>query len=212
MGISVYEKVIQKRNENMYKETKIFISDKDGYNTYRIPALIVSKKGTILAFCEGRKNSSSDSGDIDIVLKRSFDNGITWGTMELVADCGIDTIGNPAPVVDRDTGTIWLLLTQNLAAGPESMIIEGKAPRTVWVTYSQDDGNSWAEPKEITGDVKDPSWTWYATGPCHGIQLNNGRMVIPCDHVAGTNPKYAESAHSHVIYSHDHGKTWEIGG
>lgn len=196
----------------MYKETKLFVSGEDGYNTYRIPALVESGKGTILAFCEGRKFSSSDSGDIDIVLKRSFDNGETWEPMQLVADYGKDTVGNPAPVLDRDTGIIWLLLTKNFADKPESMIISNGAPRTVWVTYSEDDGASWAETVEITQDVKKPEWTWYATGPCHGIQLKSGRLVIPCDHVLGNSRNYAESAYSHVIYSDDHGKSWKIGG
>jgi len=196
----------------MYTHKKLFISGTDGYHTYRIPAIMASGNGTMLAFCEGRKNSSSDSGDIDIVLKRSFDNGNTWDAMQIIADNGIDTVGNPAPVLDKDTGTIWLLLTENLAAGPEPMIIAGKAPRTVWITHSNDDGLTWAEPEEITEHVKDPSWTWYATGPCHGIQLKNGRLVIPCDHVKGNSSNYAESAHSHVIYSDDHGATWKIGG
>jgi len=195
-----------------YTETALFTSGENGYNTYRIPAVIVSKKGTILAFCEGRKNSISDSGDIDIVIRRSFDNGINWDDMRVILDDGKDTIGNPAPVVDHDTGIIWLLVTRNLAEGPESLIVQGKAPRTVWVTYSEDEGKTWAELKEITQDVKKPSWTWYATGPCHGIQLKNGRLIIPCDHVEGTNRNYAESAHSHIIYSDDHGKTWHIGG
>ena len=196
----------------MYKGTRLFVSGEDGYHTYRIPALAVSNRGTILAFCEGRRNSRSDSGDIDIVLKRSFDDGQSWGPMQIVADGDPDTTGNPAPVVDRSTGTIWLLLCKNLADGHEGMIIAGKAPRTIWVTHSDDDGAIWAEPKEITHDVKNPSWTWYATGPCHGIQLQNGRLVIPCDHVAGTNRNYSESAHSHVIYSDDHGENWKLGG
>ncbi len=195
-----------------YNEITLFVSRENGYNTYRIPAVIVSKTGTILAFCEGRKNSIDDSGDIDIVMRRSFDNGRNWEDMHIILDDGKDTIGNPAPVVDRDTGIIWLLVTRNLAEGPESLIIEGKAPRTVWVTYSEDDGKTWAELKEITQYVKKPSWTWYATGPCHGIQLKNGRLVIPCDHVEGTNKDYSEFAHSHIIYSDDHGKTWHIGG
>ncbi|MEK7396453.1 MAG: sialidase family protein [Candidatus Poribacteria bacterium] len=196
----------------MYNEIALFISGEGGYHTYRIPAVIISGKGTILAFCEGRKNSSSDSGDIDIVMRRSFDNGKSWENMQVILDDGKDTVGNPAPVFDRETGVIWMLITRNLAEGPESMIIEGKAPRTAWITCSQDDGETWAELKEITQDVKKPSWTWYATGPCHGIQLKSGRLVIPCDHVEGTSRDYAESAHSHIIYSDDHGKTWHIGG
>lgn len=195
-----------------YDEKDLFVSGENGYNTYRIPAITVSQKGTILAFCEGRRNSVDDSGDIDIILRRSFDNGKNWENMRVILDDGKDTIGNPAPVVDRDTGIIWLLVTRNLADGPESLIIQGKAPRTVWVTYSEDDGETWAELKEITQDVKKTTWTWYATGPCHGIQLKNGRLIIPCDHVEGTNRDYSEFAHSHVIYSDDHGETWHIGG
>ena len=196
----------------MYEETKLFESGTEGYHTYRIPALVVSNKGTILAFCEARKDTGSDTGDIDIALKRSFDNGKTWEPMRIIVDDGPNVAGNPAPVVDRDTGVIWLPFCKNLGDGPEPMIIAGEAPRTVWVTHSADDGVTWAEPKEITGDVKDPSWTWYATGPCHGIQLQSGRLVIPCDHVAGNSREYAKSGYSHVIYSDDHGESWQIGG
>jgi sialidase-1 len=196
----------------MHKEKTLFVRGESSYHTYRIPALIVSKKGTILAFCEGRRNNASDSGDIDIILKRSFDNGQTWEQMQLVVDYGIDTAGNPAPVVDQNTGTIWLLFNKNFADKPQGMIVEGEAPRTVWITFSEDDGATWAKPKEITDDVKDPSWTWYATGPCHGIQLQNGRLVIPCDHADSTSRIYAKSVHSHVIYSDDHGQNWRIGG
>ena len=196
----------------MYKQARLFISGQDGYHSYRIPAVIVSNKGTILAFCEGRRNSRSDSGDIDIILKRSFDNGRNWEPMQVVANGDTNTTGNPAPVVDKSTGTIWMLLCKNLADGPESMIVAGEAPRTVWVTCSNDDGETWADPKEITNEVKDPSWTWYATGPCHGIQLQNGRLVIPCDHVAGNRRDYAGTGHSHIVYSDDHGKSWKLGG
>jgi len=196
----------------MYEQLKLFAGGEDGYHSYRIPALVTSSRGTILAFCEGRKNSRSDSGEINIVLKRSFNNGRTWEPMRVIADDGPNTVGNPAPVVDRDTGVIWLLLCKNLGDGAEGKIVAGEAPRTVWVTCSTDDGATWGELKEITQDVKDPSWTWYATGPCHGIQLQSGRLVIPCDHVVGTSRDYAASGRSHVIYSDDHGESWQIGG
>ena len=206
----------------MNEQTRLFVSGKDGYHSYRIPTLVASNRGTILGFCEGRKSNRSDSGDIDIVLRRSFDNGRTWEPTRVLVDDGPNTAGNPAPVVDRNTGIIWLFLCKNLADGPHDLIVEGKAPRTVWVTSSTDDGATWAEPTEITDDVKDPSWTWYATGPCHGIQLQTGRLVIPCDHVAGTIRGYddvessmtrlAALGHSHVIYSDDHGEHWRPGG
>lgn len=172
----------------------IFVSGLDGYHTYRIPATIVSQKGTILAFCEGRKNSPRDHGDIELVLKRSFDNGNTWERMQIIWDDGENTIGNPCPVVDQETGTIWLPFCRN--------------NDQVFVTSSNDDGASWSNPKEITRDVKLPTWSWYATGPGHGIQLKNGRLLIPCDH----NQRDNKSRHSHAIYSDDHGSSWKLGG
>ena len=89
-------------------QTDIFKAGEDGYHTYRIPALVVSTQGTLLAFCEARRNSAADDGDIDLALKRSFDNGATWEEMQIIWQDGENTIGNPCPVVDRDTGTIWL--------------------------------------------------------------------------------------------------------
>ncbi len=196
----------------MKKEYALFVSGTEGYHTFRIPALVVSNRGTILSFCEGRRTGGGDSGDIDIVLKRSFDNGESWQPMQVAVSTGTDTDGNPAPVVDRNTGTVWLLFCKNLADGAEGKIVAGEAPRTVWVTSSLDDGETWAEPKEITGTTKANTWTWYATGPCHGIQLANGRLAIPCDHVAGNERDYAQYGYSHLIVSDDKGQTWHIGG
>jgi len=191
-------------------QTPLFVSGEGGYHTYRIPSLLVTAKGTLLAFCEGRKKSSSDTGDIDLLLRRSLDGGKTWEKTQIVWDDGPNTCGNPCPVVDRSTGTIWLLLTHNLGSDTETRIVDGtsKGTRTVWVTKSTDDGAIWAKPVEITKDVKKPDWTWYATGPGVGIQLKSGRLLIPCDNkVAGTKARQ-----SHVIYSDDKGATWKLGG
>jgi sialidase-1 len=177
-------------------QTALFTACTQGYNTYRIPALTVTKAGTILAFCEGRRNSRSDQGDIDLVLKRSLDHGATWTEMQVVWDDGENTVGNPAPVVDRDTGVIWLLFCWNNSR--------------VFVTHSKDDGQSWAEPSEITSQVKPETWGWYATGPVHGIQLSSGRLLIPCDHRDAGDKE--SSRPSHVIFSDDHGQTWKLGG
>ena len=195
------------------EQEALWVSGEGEYHTYRIPALERTVKGTLLAFCEGRKHGRGDGGTIDLLLKRSTDGGQTWSDPQVVvAEDGM-TCGNPCPVVDGETGTIWLPFCKNFADGPETMICEGKAPRTVWVTHSEDDGQSWAEPVEITGDVKDPSWTWYATGPCHGIQLRSGRLLVPCDHMIGVYfDRKRDPYHSHVIYSDDHGQSWHIGG
>jgi sialidase-1 len=185
--------------------TDVFRAGEGGYFSYRIPALIVSPKGTLLAFCEGRRNSASDTGDIDVLLRRSFDGGKTWSGVQKIADMGEDTIGNPTPVVERKTGAILLLLTSNPGRVTERQT--GPRDRSVWITRSTDDGASWTAPVEITAQVKQPDWTWYATGPGNGIQLKSGRLVIPCDHNTADNRRF-----SHVIYSDDGGATWKIGG
>jgi len=121
---------------------EVYTAGQDGYHTYRIPAVVQTTKGALLAFCEGRKNTPRDWGDIDLLVKRSADSGRTWSKAITVADFGPDTIGNPAPVVDRRTGTIWLLLTRNLGDVQEKRILPGLSgpTRTVWVTHSKDDG------------------------------------------------------------------------
>jgi len=184
--------------EPKFNQIDVFVSGRDGYHTYRIPAIVVTKKGTVLAFCEGRKTSRSDHGDLDLVLKRSFDNGETWEKMQLVHEEGGAakiTIGNPCPVVDRETGTIWVPFCRN--------------NDRVFVTKSTDDGATWAKPIEITKAVKPATWTWYATGPVHGVQLSSGRLLIPCDHRVKAKGR---TMFSHVFYSDDHGASWTLGG
>ena len=188
----------------------VFVTGQDGYHTYRIPSVIVTKKGTVLAFCEGRKKGRSDTGDIDLIVKRSNDGGKTWGKTQIVWDDAGNTCGNPCPVIDRENGTIWMLMTHNLGEDNEARIIEGKSKgsRTVWVTNSTDDGETWSKPVEVTADTKLKDWTWYATGPGVGIQLKSGRLLIPCDNKVAGN----KARQSHIIYSDDNGKTWKLGG
>jgi len=191
----------------------VYVSGEDGYHTFRIPAIIATKKGTLLAFCEGRKAGRGDAGDIDLLLKRSSDGGKTWSRQAVIWDDASNTCGNPCPVVDEATGTIWLLLTWNRGDDPESTIKAGTSndTRRVFVSNSTDDGATWAKPADITTSAKVKDWLWYATGPGVGIQMregrHKGRMVIPCDHsVAGG------AFHSHSIHSDDGGKTWVLGG
>jgi len=197
--------------------TDVFVSGADGYHTYRIPALLVTSKGTLLAFCEGRKNSRSDTGDIDLLVKRSADGGRTWSRQQVVWDDGANTCGNPCPVADQATGVVWLPMTWNHGEDNESEIKRGtgRDTRRVFVTHSEDDGQTWARPQEVTADVKRPDWRWYATGPGVGIQLAHGswkgRLLIPCDHSLSL-PDDPDGYHSHVIYSDDHGRTWRLGG
>ena len=185
-------------------QTPVFVSGKDGYHTYRIPALIVTKKGTLLAFCEGRKTGRGDHGDLDLLVKRSSDFGKTWSPQSIVHEEGGGakvTIGNPCPVVDQSTGFIWM-----------SMCRDNKK---VFITHSKDDGQTWSKPKDISAVATQPNWTWVATGPGNGIQLTRGkhagRLVMPCDHRRGGRNSYNTNGHSHSLYSDDHGKTWKMG-
>jgi sialidase-1 len=197
--------------------TSVFVSGRDGYHTYRIPALIVAKNGTLLAFCEGRKKAQGDAGDIDLLVRQSLDGGKTWEPQEVVWDDGENTCGNPCPVVDQTTGVIWLPMTWNHGRDAERQIMQnsGTDTRRVFITHSDDNGRTWAKPREITAEAKRPEWRWYATGPGIGIQLTQGpwkgRLVIPCDHslVSAEDP---DGYNSHVIYSDDHGRTWQLGG
>ena len=192
----------------------IFKAGDNGYKCFRIPAIIKTGKGSLLAFAEGRKNHCGDADDIDLVVRRSEDGGNTWSPMAIVWDDGGNTCGNPAPMIDERNGRIVLLSTWNLGGDHESQIInlKSKDTRRIFVMHSDDDGLQWSKPREITTDVKKPDWTWYATGPCNGVQVRKGahagRLVIPCDHIEAGSKKYF----SHAVYSDDGGENWKLGG
>lgn len=194
------------------KQVNVFTRGADGYHTYRIPSVIVTKAGTLLAFCEARKNGRGDAGNIDLVVKRSRDGGRTWGRMQVLWDDAGNTCGNPCPVVDRSTGRIVLLMTWNRGDDHESRIIArtSKDFRRPYVCASDDDGITWSKPMDLSKTCRDADWGWYATGPGVAIQLtrgpHKGRLVCPANH---SSLKYRDHKYaSHVIFSDDGGKSW----
>ncbi len=197
--------------------TTIFTRGTGDYHTYRIPAIVSTKKGTLVAFCEGRKSGGGDAGNIDILVTRSSDQGKTWSKPQVVWNDEGNTCGNPAPVVDQETGIIWLPLTWNLGSDHERDIMAGssKQPRHVYVTHSKDDGVTWAKPKKISESTRKVHWRWYATGPGNAIQLtrgpHKGRLLIPANHSDHSDTK-KHPYRSHVFWSDDHGQTWQLGG
>ncbi|MHC4418655.1 MAG: sialidase family protein, partial [Planctomycetota bacterium] len=197
----------------------VFVSGRDGYHTYRIPSLIVTMRGTLLAFCEGRKDSAKDQGDHDMLVKRSGDGGRTWSRQKVIWDDGPNTCACACAVEDEVTERIWLLMTWIRGDDSEGQIVRGKSKDTchIFVTWSDDDGQTWAKPEEITEVVNKPAWRWYVASPGVGIQLqkgpNKGRLVIPCNHTKPMkNNRYREAYGNHIIYSDDHGKSWQLGG
>jgi len=195
-----------------------FRAGREGYASFRIPAVVAGSAGTLLAFCEGRVGSRDDFGNIDIVLKRSTDGGRTWGPLQVAATNGDALAGNPAPVV-LDTGRILLVHVRNAALATEDAIRRGKVSeadgRRVWVQHSDDDGVTWSSPREITKETKRPTWRWYATAPGHALQLSTGRVVVPANHSlpptgkdTGTEGTYNGG---HCLLSDDRGATWSIG-
>jgi sialidase-1 len=188
----------------------VFQRGANGYSVFRIPALArEASTGTLLAFAEGRVDGEGDSGNIDLVLQRSLDGGITWGPLQVVVDDADNTCGNPVPIVDNETGKIWLVYTTADGDLSESEINAGKGTRDAWVTSSSDSGLTWAIPTLISSFVKGANWRWLATGPGHGIQLSDGRLVAPCNYTVGPQSGDAVSC---SIVSDDHGVTWSAGG
>jgi sialidase-1 len=201
-----------------------YTSGTEGYDTYRIPAVVRTGRGTLIAFAEARA-STSDTGRIVVVAKRSHDEGRTWGPLQPVAGDGTGTQGNPCPVVDPRTGRIILLTCTNGADASETAIMAGTVDpadgRRVWLQHSDDDGATFSQPREITAEVKHPDWRWYATGPGHAIALtagaHRGRLVVPANHSTpppagspdtGTEAKYYGG---HCLFSDDGGTSWQIG-
>jgi sialidase-1 len=187
------------------------------YTNFRIPALIVTKENTLLAFAEGRE--AGDTGDIDILVKRSKDNGKTWSKEIVVWDDGGNTCGNPTPVIDRETGRIILLMTWNLGTDHESKIIRktSEQSRLPYMTFSDDDGVTWSKPKALGSQGRKEDWGWYATGPGIGIQMKSpkfkNRIVIPCNH-SYTEPSVTKrdgfGYGAHVLISDDGGENWRL--
>ncbi|MEV5509988.1 sialidase family protein [Streptomyces orinoci] len=184
------------------------------YACYRIPAIVTTTKGTLLAFAEGRKDNCGDATDIDLVVKRSTDGGRTWSPPRVVNAGHGDTHGNPAPVVDRHTGRIILASTYNQGR-EDDQSCPVPCDRTPHIQFSQDDGLSWSRPREVTSQLRPSAWnSWYATGPGHGIQLargkHRGRLVIGVN-AESHDGRHTSANHAALALSDDGGAHWRLG-
>ncbi|MFC8146891.1 exo-alpha-sialidase [Streptomyces paradoxus] len=198
-----------------FEQQVLFKATQDpGYACFRIPAIVRTTSGTLLAFAEGRVLNCGDAADIDIVVKRSTDGGRTWGPLQVVTEGAGDTHGNPAPIVDRRTGRILLAETYNTGrtdAGNCSVPCD----RTPHLQYSDDDGRTWSKPRDLSDEILPEHWnSWYATGPVHGIQLTRGkhagRLVFGVN-TETWNGSRVSANHAALIVSDDGGDSWRVG-
>ncbi|WP_050023478.1 sialidase family protein [Verrucomicrobium sp. BvORR034] len=187
------------------------------YKLVHIPGILVTAKGTVLAWCEARKKGG-DWDQIDIVLRRSTDGGKTFGEAKSIANVpgpktknefalrvkGVDpndvTYNNPVLIADKD-GTVHMVFCLEYMR--------------CFYQQSKDDGVTWSTPVEITTTFgafkKDYDWKVLATGPNHSIQLKTGRLVVPVWLSTGTGGNAHRPSVTSTIYSDDQGKTWKAG-
>jgi sialidase-1 len=192
----------------------VFTSGESGYVSIRIPAVLVSKTGSVLAFAEGRQKAS-DQAENDIILKRSSDGGTSWGALKVLHDDGAHSLNNPTVVQDSTSGRVFLWYqripghlkeqSKNTATG-----LDGPDIYRNFILTSDDDGLTWSAPQDVTATTKRPQRaTTIASGPGTGIQLtrgaHQGRLIIPFNEGPyGIWQNYA-------VFSDDGGKTWTYG-
>lgn len=201
--------------ESIPEKIELFAAGQNAIALYRIPGIVVTTKGTALAYCEARADSRSDWGEIQVHLRRSTDGGKTWSEARQVAHTGEriegnphkqtggeheQTVNNPVAIVDQQTGAVHFLYCINYAR--------------CFYMRSDDDGLTFSKPVEITASFEafrsKCDWKVLATGPGHGIQLKNGRLVVPIWLAYGKTGDHGPSV-AGTIYSDDHGKTWKAG-
>lgn len=189
----------------------------DNTHTYRIPGLVTTNNGTLIAVYDNRYKSSKDlPGDIDIGMSRSVDGGYTWEPRKVIMNMGEprgnNGIGDPSILFDPATKKIWVAAVWSKGnrsiAGSEPGLSPDTSGQYVLVN-SPDDGLSWSQPYNITAQVKNPKWHIYFNAPGRGITMQDGTLVFPSQY--WDESKKPGIPHSSVIYSKDNGKSWTSG-
>ncbi|WP_372652801.1 exo-alpha-sialidase [Draconibacterium sp.] len=203
----------------------------DNCDTYRIPGLVTTANGTLIAVYDARYNNSKDlQEDIDIAMNRSTDGGQTWEPMKVIMDMGewggrsqrLNGIGDPCVLYDNKTNTLWVAALWMSGGSEKDMLWwasqPGMKPEVTgqfMLAKSTDDGLTWSDPMNITEQIKNPAWQLLLQGPGRGICMENGTLVFPAQFKANTGEKAIDggqfTCHSTIVYSKDQGATWNIG-
>jgi sialidase-1 len=208
----------------MVTHTDVLRSGEEGYRSYRIPAIVAAGDGSLVAFAEGRKENRGDpgSGDIDLVLKRSEDQGATWSKLAVLDDPGEKwSASNPAPVVDRTSGRMWLVFNRWKPGMGTNRSRPGTDDNQAWVRWSDDHGRSWSEARDITRSARDfENWGAMFFGPGGAIQTKSGRLLLPAAMCPDTCSAMGAAGgwqgslslmRAYAVWSDDHGATWRRG-
>jgi sialidase-1 len=227
-GIAIFSSLFFLIVTTSFAQVKVFTSGQEGYKSFRIPAIVRAGNSDLLAIAEGRINGASDFGDINVVLKRSKDNGKTWSALKVLVDVGELQAGNPAPVLDQfdllnPQGVLYVFY--NTGNNHENEVRKGNGFREVWYIKSVDHGATWTNPVNITKQVHRPKvagteyqfaedWRSYAITPGHAMQFTSGpyrgRIFVPANHSAGEPMKGFAEYRAHGFFTDDHGKSFEL--
>lgn len=203
--------------EPSMEKVDLWKAGEGGYKIYRIPGIIVTKAGTILAYTEARRNTGGDWDTIDVVMRRSTDGGRTFSPQRVIAhspDVPRSTVAlerkqgkpddvtydNPVMIADKNGAVHFLFCREYMR---------------VFYSRSDDDGQTFSTAVDITSAVEEyrPRYAWrvVATGPGHGIQMSKGRLVVPIWMALGTGGNGHHPSVNSTIYSDDNGKSWHAG-
>ena len=198
--------------------TDLFRAGEGGYAVYRIPGVIVTAKGTILACCEGRRPTASDWGQIDLLVRRSADGGKTWEPVQKISEMPADAKRNRvAPKLKASVDGAITISNGTMIADRAGLIhfLYCVEYSRCFYRRSTDDGQTFSQPIEITATFeqyrKHYDWAVIATGPGHGIQLKSGRLIVPAWMSLGQGANGHSPSGVVTIYSDDAGKTWNPG-
>jgi sialidase-1 len=188
--------------------TDVFVSGQNGYHTYRIPAVEAAPDGSIIALAEARKYNADDPGfgkqEIDLVYKRSTNNGASWSPMTVLEHAGeFWSAANPATLVDRTNGRLWVFYLRSRPGCSTDTSRPGTDDLQTIARWSDTSGQTWSEPVDLTTagrDLNDKAWRVSVPGPGGAIQTRTGRLIVPMWKMPSGN---------FAVFSDDHGRTWQ---